>query len=130
MTDRRTFLKQAAILGAGLPLASTLANAAQTPAGTPLFKGPDKWRQLRELFPLDPDTAHFANFLVTAHPRPVQDAIDYYRREIDRNPAALMDWESQYEWNREGEVRDWAARYLEVRPRQIALTGSTPRAWA
>ncbi|MFD2644988.1 aminotransferase class V-fold PLP-dependent enzyme [Pseudomonas japonica] len=128
MTDRRTFLKQAAILGAGLPLASTLANAventAPAAAGTP-FSGPDKWRQLRALFPLDPDTAHFANFLVTAHPRPVQDAIDHYRRELDRNPAALMDWESQYEWNREGEVREWAARYLAVRPRQIALTGST-----
>ncbi|MCG4787717.1 aminotransferase class V-fold PLP-dependent enzyme, partial [Roseburia faecis] len=25
----------------------------------------------------------------------------------------------------EGEVRNWAARYLEVKPRQIALTGST-----
>lgn len=125
MTDRRTFLKQAAILGAGLPLASTLAKASEAPASTPLFKGPDKWRQLRDLFPLDRDTAHFANFLITAHPRPVQEAIDRYRHEIDRNPAALMDWESQYEWNREGEVREWAARYLDVRPRQIALTGST-----
>ncbi|MDG9883606.1 aminotransferase class V-fold PLP-dependent enzyme [Pseudomonas sp. GD04058] len=125
MNDRRTFLKQAAILGAGLPLASSLAKAAEKPAGMPLLQGPDKWRRLRELFPLDPDTAHFANFLITAHPRPVQEAIDHYRREIDRNPAALMDWESQYEWQREGEVRDWAARYLEVRPRQIALTGST-----
>ena len=36
-----------------------------------------------------------------------------------------MDWESQYEWQREDEVREWAARYLEVGPRQIALTGST-----
>lgn len=125
MTDRRTFLKQAAILGAGLPLVNSLASAAEPASVTPLFTGPDKWRQLRELFPLDPDTAHFANFLITAHPRPVQQAIDFYRHEIDRNPAALMDWESQYEWNREGEVRDWAARYLEVRPRQIALTGST-----
>ena len=125
MTDRRTFLKQAAILGAGLPLASALANAAEPAPAAPLFKGADKWRQLRELFPLDRDTAHFANFLITAHPRPVQQAIDFYRQEIDRNPAALMDWESQYEWKREGEVRDWAARYLEVRPRQIALTGST-----
>jgi len=128
MTDRRTFLKQAAILGAGLPLASSLATAAPSappPAGGTPFSGPDKWRQLRALFPLDPDIAHFANFLVTAHPRPVQDAIDHYRHELDRNPAALMDWESQYEWQREGEVREWAARYLEVRPRQIALTGST-----
>ncbi len=87
--------------------------------------GPDKWRNLRELFPLDPQIAHFANFLVTAHPRPVQEAIDRHRADLDRNPAALMDWESQYEWQREDEVREWAARYLEVGPRQIALTGST-----
>ena len=128
MTDRRTFLKQAAILGAGLPLAGSLANAAETVApntGAMPFKGVDKWRQLRDLFPLERDTAHFANFLITAHPRPVQDAIDRYRHDLDRNPAALMDWESQYEWKREGEVREWAARYLDVRPRQVALTGST-----
>ncbi|UVM54122.1 aminotransferase class V-fold PLP-dependent enzyme [Pseudomonas sp. B21-012] len=120
MTDRRTFLKQAGLLAASLPL---LPEALATP--TAPLSGSDKWRNLRQLFPLDPDYAHFANFLVTAHPRPVQEAIDYYRAEVDRNPASRMDWESQYEWQREGEVRQWAARYLQVRPRQIALTGST-----
>lgn len=124
MTDRRTFLKQAGILAAGLPLASQMI--AQAQAATPAaLSGANKWQNLRQLFPLDPNIAHFANFLVTAHPRPVQDAIDYYRAELDRNPASLMDWESQYEWKREGEVREWAGRYLEVKPRQIALTGST-----
>ncbi|PWB35618.1 aminotransferase [Pseudomonas sp. SDI] len=124
MTDRRTFLKQAGVLAASLPLASHLLPQAH--AASPLaLTAADKWKNLRTLFPLDPDVAHFANFLVTAHPRPVQEAIDRYRAELDRNPASLMDWESQYEWNREGEVREWAARYLEVKPRQIALTGST-----
>ncbi|WP_337041770.1 aminotransferase class V-fold PLP-dependent enzyme [Pseudomonas juntendi] len=108
------------MLAASLPL---LPQALAQPA-KPLA-GPDKWRNLRELFPLDPQIAHFANFLVTAHPRPVQEAIDRHRADLDRNPAALMDWESQYEWQREDEVREWAARYLEVGPRQIALTGST-----
>ncbi|WP_460418850.1 pyoverdine-tailoring periplasmic protein PvdN [Pseudomonas sp. microsymbiont 2] len=120
MSNRRTFLKQAGLLAASLPLLPQAL--AQTTA--PLA-GADKWRNLRALFPLDPQVAHFANFLVTAHPRPVQDAIDRHRADLDRNPAALMDWESQYEWQREDEVRDWAARYLEVGPRQIALTGST-----
>ena len=120
MSNRRTFLKQAGLLAASLPL---LPQALAKPA-KPLA-GPDKWRNLRELFPLDPQIAHFANFLVTAHPRPVQEAIDRHRADLDRNPAALMDWESQYEWQREDEVREWAARYLEVGPRQIALTGST-----
>ncbi|WDM60983.1 aminotransferase class V-fold PLP-dependent enzyme [Pseudomonas sp. NEEL19] len=120
MSNRRTFLKQAGLLAASLPL---LPQALAQPA-KPLA-GPEKWRNLRELFPLDPQIAHFANFLVTAHPRPVQEAIDRHRADLDRNPAALMDWESQYEWQREDEVREWAARYLEVGPRQIALTGST-----
>ena len=120
MSNRRTFLKQAGLLAASLPL---LPQALAQPA-KPLA-GPDKWRNLRELFPLDPQIAHFANFLVTAHPRPVQEAIDRHRADLDRNPAALMDLESQYDWQREDEVREWAARYLEVGPRQIALTGST-----
>ena len=121
MSNRRTFLKQAGLLAASLPLLpQALADTPDKPLG-----GADKWRNLRELFPLDPNVAHFANFLVTAHPRPVQAAIDRHRADLDRNPAALMDWESQYEWQREDEVREWAARYLEVGPRQIALTGST-----
>jgi selenocysteine lyase/cysteine desulfurase len=121
MSNRRTFLKQAGLLAASLPLLpQALADTPDKP-----LSGADKWRNLRELFPLDPNVAHFANFLVTAHPRPVQAAIDRHRADLDRNPAALMDWESQYEWQREDEVREWAARYLEVGPRQIALTGST-----
>ncbi|MHC6226495.1 pyoverdine-tailoring periplasmic protein PvdN [Pseudomonas sp. X10] len=122
MSNRRTFLKQAGLVAATLPL---LPGALAATPATPVLAGADKWRNLRRLFPLDPEVAHFANFLVTAHPRPVQEAIDRHRADLDRNPAALMDWESQYEWQREDEVRDWAGRYLEVGPRQIALTGST-----
>ncbi len=72
MTDRRTFLKQAGVLAASLPLGTSLLPAAQA-APTAQLNGPDKWRNLRQLFPLDPNVAHFANFLVTAHPRPVQE---------------------------------------------------------
>lgn len=120
MSNRRTFLKQAGLLAASLPLLPEALASSETP-----LTGADKWRNLRTLFPLDPQVAHFANFLVTAHPRPVQAAIDRHRADLDRNPAALMDWESQYEWQREDEVREWAGRYLDVQPRQIALTGST-----
>jgi selenocysteine lyase/cysteine desulfurase len=120
MSNRRTFLKQAGLLAASLPLLPEALASSDTP-----LTGSDKWRHLRTLFPLDPQVAHFANFLVTAHPRPVQAAIDRHRADLDRNPAALMDWESQYEWKREDEVREWAGRYLQVQPRQVALTGST-----
>ncbi|NIE78207.1 aminotransferase class V-fold PLP-dependent enzyme [Pantoea sp. Ap-967] len=120
MSNRRTFLKQAGLLAASLPILPEALATADKPSS-----GGDKWKALRELFPLDPQVAHFANFLVTAHPRPVQAAIDRHRANLDRNPAALMDWESQYEWQREDEVREWAGRYLDVQPRQVALTGST-----
>lgn len=125
MTDRRTFLKNAGLLAASLPLAGSLVPMANAAAKANPASASDKWASFRQLFNLDPDYVHFSNFLVTSHPKPVQDAIDYYRAEINRNPAKWVDWESQIEWKREAEVREWAARYLQVQPRQIALTGST-----
>ncbi|MBT9304869.1 pyoverdine-tailoring periplasmic protein PvdN [Pseudomonas sp. TAE6080] len=124
MTDRRTFLKQAGILAAGLPLGTAVLNQhvlASTAAPVP----EEKWAQLRQLFTQDPDYIHFSNFLVTSHPKPVRDAIDLHRARIDRNPGLAMDWDLQEAWKREAQVRDWAGRYLQAKPGQIALTGST-----
>ncbi|BBP75837.1 aminotransferase class V-fold PLP-dependent enzyme [Pseudomonas gingeri NCPPB 3146 = LMG 5327] len=121
MTDRRTFLKQAGVLAASLPLGVSLtARAASTP---PLPR--DKWAQLRLLFDQDPDYLHFSNFLVTSHPKPVRDAIELHRAALDRNPGLAMDWDLEETWKREGQVRLAAGRYLKARPGQIALTGST-----
>ncbi|GLO15682.1 class V aminotransferase [Pseudomonas putida] len=125
MTDRRTFLKQAGVLAAGLPLANPLFGTALAAPATATNTGTDDWAAFRALFDLDPDYAHFANFLITSHPKPVRDAIAAYRAELNRHPARCVDWDTQAEWKREAEVRDWAGRYLEVNPRQIALTGST-----
>ncbi|RRV07244.1 aminotransferase class V-fold PLP-dependent enzyme [Pseudomonas sp. v388] len=120
MSDRRTFLKQAATLAAALPLGSaiTLAAAEGHTAG-------DKWTRLRRLFDQDPEYLHFSNFLVTSHPRPVREAIEAHRAFIDRNPGLAMDWDFQETERREHQVRTWAGRYLDARPGQIALTGST-----
>ncbi len=124
MTDRRTFLKHAGLLAATLPLGAgpfnpLLAAAPATSAGH------DQWAALREQFDLDPDYVHLSNFLIASHPRPVRQAIERYRALLDRNPAQAMDYDSQYTWQREAEVRDWVARYLQIEPAQIALTGST-----
>ncbi|MGN7740392.1 pyoverdine-tailoring periplasmic protein PvdN [Pseudomonas sp. 22526] len=127
MTDRRTFLKQAGVLAASLPLGNAaLASLAQADAArdSTLASG-DKWTQLRQLFNQDPDYLHFSNFLVTSHPKPVRDAIERHRASIDRNPGLAMDWELEETWKREAEVRKWAGRYLNAKPGQIALTGST-----
>lgn len=123
MTNRRSFLKQAGILAAGLPLGAGvhLPTLAATPA--PLPK--DKWAQLRLLFNQDADYLHFANFLVTSHPKPVREAIEMHRANLDRNPGRAMDWDLGETEKREQAVRVWAGRYLKAEPGQIALTGST-----
>jgi selenocysteine lyase/cysteine desulfurase len=129
MTDRRTFLKQAGVLAASLPLGSAALNqtaqASTSAQAQPQPQAQDKWGQLRQLFSQDPSYIHLSNFLITSHPRPVQVAIDMHRAHIDRNPGLAMDWDLQEAWKREAEVREWAGRYLQASPGQIALTGST-----
>ncbi|WP_312389386.1 aminotransferase class V-fold PLP-dependent enzyme [Pseudomonas sp.] len=123
MNPRRTFLKQAGVLAATLPLGQyALATAAENPATS---ASGDKWRDLQQLFEQDPSYLHLSNFLITSQPRPVREAIARYRAQIDRNPALAMDWDLQETWKREGQVRRAAAEYLRVSPAQIALTGST-----
>lgn len=123
MTDRRTFLKQAGVFAASLPLGAALL--PQALAGEPAPATNDPWTGLKQLFNQDPDYLHFSNFLVTSHPKPVREAIDRYRQQIDRNPGLAMDWGLEETWKREGQVREWAGRYLNATPPQIALTGST-----
>lgn len=123
MSDRRTFLKQAGILAAALPLGAGLDSQVMADSLQALPK--DKWAQLRQLFPLDPDYIHFSNFLVTSHPRPVREAIELHRAWLDRNPGLAMDWDREETWKHEAEVRNRAGQYLQAKPGQIALTGST-----
>lgn len=124
MTDRRTFLKHAGLLAAALPLGATPFNPLRAaPLAAPANS--DQWRALRQQFDLDPDVVHLSNFLIASHPKPVRQAIERYRAVLDRNPAQAMDYDSQYTWQREAEVREWVARYLQIKPAQIALTGST-----
>jgi len=131
MTDRRTFLKQAGILAAGIPLGSSLTPAAsadtlrQQARAVERLAPADKWTRLRQLFTQDPRYIHFSNFLVTSHPRPVREAIAAHRARLDSNPGLAMDWDREETWKHEAHVREQAGAYLQVRPGQIALTGST-----
>lgn len=123
MSDRRTFLKQAGILAAGLPLTAGLPSAVSAATKAPVSG--DKWAQLRQLFDQDPAYLHFSNFLITSHPKPVRDAIEMHRAALDKNPGLAMDWDLGVIEQREEEVRLWAGRYLQADAKQIALTGST-----
>src|SRR4051812_1818699 len=39
---------------------------------------------------LDPDYIHMAGLLLASHPAPLRDAIDGFRRELDRNPVKAV----------------------------------------
>ncbi|WP_404937371.1 aminotransferase class V-fold PLP-dependent enzyme [Pseudomonas sp. JDS08PS003] len=127
MTNRRTFLKQAGLLAAALPLGNLAISQARGDSATPstVAVSTAQWTQLRQLFDLDPDYVHLSNFLITSHPRPVREAIEKYRAVLDRNPALAMDYDTQYTWQREAQVRESVGRYLQIKPGQVALTGST-----
>ncbi len=127
MNDRRTFLKKTGLLAAGFSLAS--GPCPGMTSATPLPTS-DKWARFRRLFSLDERYIHLANFLIAPHPRPVAEAIEAYRAKLDANPGLMMDYDRQTTWKHEHNVRTWAARYLEVQPGQIALTGSTTQGLA
>lgn len=119
MSDRRTFLKHGGLLAAGLPL---LAMAKQDALP---HHGSDPWSTLRAQFELDPSYLHFATFLLTSHPRPVQDAIEVLKRRFNANPGEAVDWDREEIWGYEDRIRERAGQYFGVRPGQVALTGST-----
>ncbi|MFJ5236146.1 aminotransferase class V-fold PLP-dependent enzyme [Pseudomonas neuropathica] len=123
MTDRRTFLKQAGVVAAALPLGASLTAPAM--ATTTSVASANKWTQLRQLFDQDPQAIHFANFLITSHPKPVREAIERHRATLDRNPGLAMDWDLGSNEQLQHNVRVWAGQYLQAKPGQIALTGST-----
>jgi selenocysteine lyase/cysteine desulfurase len=123
MTDRRTFLKQAGVVAAALPFGASLTAPAM--ATTAPVASANKWTQLRQLFDQDPQAIHFANFLITSHPKPVREAIERHRTALDLNPGLAMDWDLGSDEQLQENVRVWAGKYLQAKPGQIALTGST-----
>ncbi|NQZ23484.1 MAG: aminotransferase class V-fold PLP-dependent enzyme [Colwellia sp.] len=129
--NKRKLLKQMGVVATGLQLQSfssfvqSSENTRLTTNVTNKFlsKKNINWSTVRQEFNLDENNIHFANFLITSHPRIVRDDINYHRNRIDKNPAFEMHHESIA--HHESESRDWAARYLKVKSSQIALTGST-----
>jgi selenocysteine lyase/cysteine desulfurase len=90
------------------------------------------WVAVRQLFPgLAPDWTHLSSFLFVSHPKPVADAIDYFRRKIDSDPtwieqAAFSDAEGRpYQ-----AVKRSLADYIGGAPAEIALTANTTTALA
>jgi selenocysteine lyase/cysteine desulfurase len=82
---------------------------------------------VRAQFALDPAWMHFASFFIASHPAPVRDAIEGYRRAIDRNPFVAVEHGmfGPDEENLPLRVRREVAAYIGARPEEVALTGNT-----
>jgi isopenicillin-N epimerase len=88
----------------------------------------DMWASVREQFNLSPEYIHLcAVFFIVSHPRSVREAIRKYRSAIDENPFLFVEQHlfGPQELNLTYKVKKSVAEYVEGRPEEIALTGST-----
>ena len=113
-----------AVLGAGLVgVGATLAGCTPDPSlsAAPAPFDPKDWGSVRAQFALDPGFAHFAAFVLAAHPAPVRAAIERHRTGLDTFTHRYLDDGVKFE----EEVRTAAAAYLGANAGEIALTDST-----
>lgn len=128
---RRQFLAVPVAMGAAtlLPGALATALAQETPALPDLTD----WDAVRAQFVLDPAWLHFASFYLVSHPAPVRDAVDAWRRAIDRNPYLTVEHnaytDDEAKWV-PGQVMRAGAAYLGGKPTDIALTHNTTESLA
>lgn len=117
--SRRTFL---GLTGALATACAGRASPGATSATS--LSSAQTWEAVRGLFPLSRDYVHLASFLLVSHPKPVAEAIDRYRRELDANPVLTL--EREFETSEaSSRVRAAASKYLRASPEEIALTDST-----
>jgi selenocysteine lyase/cysteine desulfurase len=95
--------------------------AASSPAATP-WRAPATWPELKAAFDVAPGLAHMSSFFLASHPRPVRDAIERHRRELDRNPFHYIEDNLA---TFESATRQAAGDYMGVRPDDLAMTDST-----
>lgn len=80
----------------------------------------DAWQRVRDEIEVSPAWIHMTSFLLASHPRPVREAIEALRRELDENPVDAL-----HEHEDPAPVREAAAAYMGARAGEIALTDST-----
>jgi isopenicillin-N epimerase len=126
VATRRGFLTSTLGLAAvaagcrGLPPSGGAAASGEVGAvGT---SGRDEWSDVRAAFDLSDEYVHMSALLISSHPQPVREAIDRYRRELDRNPVPYL---TEHNRRLQAEACAAAARYMAVDAGEIALTDST-----
>lgn len=123
---RRDFLLQTSIaVAAGAVAPADAISQVSTPsqAQSSLMN----WQAVRDQFELSRDYIHMASFYLTSHPKPVRDAIEKYRRLIDKNPHEFVEhalFSPEHE-NLYLRATSEAAKYLGGKPEHVALTNCT-----
>ena len=128
--SRRQFLAVPVALGATAFLPRGFADALAE--GTPPLPDLSDWNRVRAQFALDPDWMHFASFFIASHPAPVRDAIEAWRRAMDRDPFRTVE-HGMFEDDADNlplQARTTIARYLGGRADDVALTRSTTESLA
>ena len=113
---RRGFLTAAGLAIAANAMQLKSANAAS-----------DEWAEIRDEFDLSREHIHLSSFFLASHPRPVREAIERYRKDIDRNPFEVVEHAlfSFKDESMSDKVKKAAAEYLGAKPQEIALTTNT-----
>ena len=122
---RRNFLVGSSLSVAAGALTPLLAEAKEMKMAAPARY--DDWASVRREFDLAPDYTHLGLFYLTSHPRPVREAIDKYRRQLDANPFVTVEsslFESA-ETNMPLKTCSTIAGYIGADPQDIALTQNT-----
>lgn len=113
------------MLGTGLALGAgaLVAGCKESEDAKPPTQAfdPGNWDSVRAQFPLDPGLAHFAAFILAAHPAPVREAIERHRGALDADTAAYLGKDVDLE----EAARTAAAGYVAGRADDVALTDST-----
>src|SRR6185436_20192056 len=88
--NRRDFV---ATVGLSLVGSATArAAAANAPVAAPAVGAGSDWAAVKAQFDqLSPDWKHFSQFFIVSHPKPVRDAIERHRRELDANPFMTVE---------------------------------------
>jgi selenocysteine lyase/cysteine desulfurase len=115
-----TVIGRRSLLGAGLGATLAGCTAAPSPPESKRFD-PGDWESVRGQFALDPGYAHFAAFVLAAHPAPVRAAIERHRAGLDADTSGYLRGDTEFE----EAARKAAAAYLGADAGQVALTDST-----
>ncbi|MHA6288340.1 aminotransferase class V-fold PLP-dependent enzyme [Maricaulis sp. CAU 1757] len=85
------------------------------------LSGGDEWDDVRRLFSIEPGLIDLGTSAVTAHPRPVAEAIAGHRDALDSRPTAYLATERD---RLDQAARSAVARYLGLSADAVTLTGS------